>query len=73
MGSSGPRRRKPRAPLPPLPHYVPYPRAGRYWRLGGPLTRDHEAEALAAERARRQSRVGRWVLRWLGYRSDERR
>ena len=68
MGSSGPRRRKPPAPLPPLPDFVPYPGAGRrYWRLGGPLTRDREDEALAARATRPPSRLGMWVLRRLGY------
>jgi hypothetical protein len=71
MGSSGPRRRKPRAPLPRVPDYVRYPKAGgRYWRLGGPLTKEHEAEALAAQRAREPGRVARWVLRRLGYRPE---
>jgi hypothetical protein len=42
------------------------PNAGRYWRLGGPLTADHEAEALAAERAKKPGRIGRFVLRMLG-------
>jgi hypothetical protein len=71
MGSKGPRRRKARSPLPPVPHYVSYPK-GRFWRLGGPLTSDHEAEALAAQRAHPPGRLGRWVLRRLGYRSGER-
>jgi hypothetical protein len=72
MGSKGPRRRKPPSHLPPVPDYVPYPKGGRrYWRLGGPLTRDHEAEALAAQAARPPGRVGSWVLRKLGYRPGE--
>jgi len=33
--------------------YVKPPRSGVYWKLGGPLTSDHEAEAKAAERRRR--------------------
>jgi hypothetical protein len=66
MGSSGKRPRKPKKRLPPVPHYVPPPRYGRYWRLGGPLTSDHEAEARAAERARPPGRVGRFVIRVLG-------
>jgi hypothetical protein len=66
MGS-GKRPRKRKQSLPPVPHYLRYPRnVGRYWRLGGPLTRDHEAEALAAQQARPPGRVGRLVLRLLG-------
>jgi hypothetical protein len=38
----------------------------RYWRLGGPLTRDKEAEALAAQHQKPPGRVGRFVLRVLG-------
>ena len=38
----------------------------RYWRLGGPLTKDHEAAAKAAQAAKRPSRLGRLVLRVLG-------
>jgi hypothetical protein len=61
------RARKPRRHLPPVPDYVSYRGGGRrYWRLGGPLTRDHEAEALAAQRKRPPGRVGRLVLRVLG-------
>jgi hypothetical protein len=45
---------------------VRYPRDGMRWRIGGPLTRDHEADALAAERAKPPGRVGRFVLRMLG-------
>jgi hypothetical protein len=66
MGTSGKRPRKPRTKLPPVPHYVRPPRYGRYWKLGGPLTSDHEAEALAAERSKRPGRLGRLVLRLLG-------
>lgn len=66
VASSGKRRRKPKKRLPPVPNYVRPPRYGRYWRLGGPLTSDHEAEALAAERARPPGRLGRLVLRLLG-------
>jgi hypothetical protein len=60
------RRRKPKQPLPPIPKYMRYPKGPMRWRLGGPLTRDHEAEALAAQRARPPARVGRLVLRLLG-------
>ena len=61
------RRRKPKRTLPPVPDYVRYTGGGRrYWRLGGPLTKDHEAEAKAAQAARPPSRLGRLVLRILG-------
>jgi hypothetical protein len=50
-----------------VPKYVRYTGGGRrYWRLGGPLTRDHEAEAIAARRKRQPGPVGRFVLRVLG-------
>ncbi len=66
-GTKRKRRRKPRQPLPPVPDYVRYRGGGRrYWRLGGPLTRDHEAEAVAAQRSRPPGRLGRLVLRMLG-------
>ena len=69
MGSSGPRRRKPKTPLPPFHDYVKPPSGGgRYWKLGGPLTRDHEAEAMAAQAAKKPSRIGLLVLKVLGYR-----
>ena len=62
-----PKERKPKAKLPPVPRYVRYDGGGkRYWRLGGPLTRDHEAEARAAQAARPPGRLGRLVLRVLG-------
>jgi hypothetical protein len=61
------RRRKPKRTLPPVPDYVRYSGGGRrYWRLGGPLTKDHEAEAKAARVAKQPSRLGRLVLRLLG-------
>jgi hypothetical protein len=61
------RRRKPKAKLPPVPRYVRYSGGGRrYWRLGGPLTKDREAEAKAAQAARPPGRLGRLVLRVLG-------
>jgi hypothetical protein len=60
-------RRKPKRTLPPVPDYVRYTGGGRrYWRMGGPLTRDHEAEAREAQRKRPPGRVGRFVLRVLG-------
>jgi hypothetical protein len=65
MGTSGRRGRKPKKKLPPVPHYERYPRGG-FWRLGGPLTSDHEAEARAAARARRPGRIRRLVLKMLG-------
>jgi hypothetical protein len=66
-GTNKKRRRKPRRPLPPVPKYVRYTGGGRrYWRLGGPLTKDREGEAIAAQRARPQGRFGRLVLRVLG-------
>jgi hypothetical protein len=61
------RRRKPKRTLPPVPDYVTYRGGGRrYWRLGGPLTKDHEAEAKAARAAKSPGRLGRLVLRILG-------
>lgn len=67
MGSKGKRPRKPSQKLPPVPDYVRYTGGGRrYWRLGGPLTRTHEKEALAAQRSRAPGRLGRFVLRLLG-------
>jgi hypothetical protein len=67
MARSGKRRRKPKRKLPPVPDYVRYTGGGRrYWRLGGPLTRDREAEALAARRRHPPGRIGRFVLRVLG-------
>jgi hypothetical protein len=68
VGRKGKRTRKPTQKLPPVPDYVRYTGGGRrYWRLGGPLTRTHEKEALAAERSRPPGRVGRFVLRVLGH------
>jgi hypothetical protein len=72
MASSGKRPRKPKRPLPPIPKYVRYPRDGYRWRLGGPLTRDHEAQAEAAERKRAPGPIGRFVLRVLGGRKEPR-
>jgi hypothetical protein len=60
------RKPKPRQKLPPVPKYTRMPKGGtRYWRLGGPLTRDHEAEARDAQRAKPPGRMGRLVLRVL--------
>ncbi len=68
MGNKGRRPRKPSQKLPPVPDYVRYTGGGRrYWRLGGPLTRTHEMEALAAQRRRPPGRLGRFVLRVLGH------
>ena len=75
MTSGGKRPRKPRRPLPPVRHYVRPPRSGVYWKLGGPLTSDHEAEAeaeakakaKAAARRRRPGPMSR-LLRVLGRR-----
>lgn len=65
MAKQKPRKPSPR--LPPVPEYVRYSGGGRrYWRLGGPLTKDHEAEAKAARTAKQPSRLGRLVLRLLG-------
>jgi hypothetical protein len=66
-GTKGKRPRKPRQRLPPVPRYVRYSGGGRrYWRLGGPLTKEHEAEAKAARAAKPPGRLGRLVLRVLG-------
>ena len=67
QGANRKRRRKPKRTLPPVPDYVRYSGGGRrYWRLGGPLTKDHEAAAKAAQAAKPPSRLGRLVLRMLG-------
>lgn len=67
------RPRKPKRKLPPVPDYVRYSGGGRrYWRLGGPLTSDREAEAIAARRSRPPGRLGRLVLRILGDRRPPR-
>jgi hypothetical protein len=67
------RPRKPKRKLPPMPDYVRYSGGGRrYWRLGGPLTSDREAEAIAARRSRPPGRLGRLVLRLLGGRRPPR-
>ena len=61
------RPRRPKRKLPPVPKYVRYTGGGqRYWRMGGPLTKDHEAEAQAAERSKPSGPLGRLVLRVLG-------
>lgn len=68
MGRTGKRPRKPTQKLHPVPDYLRYTGGGRrYWRLGGPLTRTHEKEALAAQRNRPPGRLGRLVLRVLGH------
>lgn len=73
MSSAGGRRRKPKKKLPPVPNYVRYPHdSGTRWRLGGPLTSDHEAEAWAAQRARSPGRLGRFMIRVLGGKPDGR-
>jgi hypothetical protein len=65
------KRRKPKQSLPPVPDYVRYTDGGRrYWRLGGPLTKDHEAAAKAAQAAKPPGRLGRLVLRILGGRKS---
>jgi hypothetical protein len=67
------RPRKPKRKLPPVPDYVRYSGGGRrYWRIGGPLTSDREAEAIAARRSRPPGRLGRLVLRILGDRRPPR-
>lgn len=71
MAPKGKARRKPKQTLPPVPDYVRYTGGGRrYWRLGGPLTRTHEKEALAAQRSRPPGRLGRFVLRVLGQKPE---
>lgn len=67
MAQQRKKARKARRTLPPVRDYVRYTGGGRrYWRLGGPLTRDKEAEALAAQRKKPPGRLGRFVLRVLG-------
>jgi hypothetical protein len=67
VSAKGKRGRKPTHKLPPVPDYVRYTGGGRrYWRLGGPLTRTHEKEAMDAQRSRPPGRLGRFVLRVLG-------
>jgi hypothetical protein len=48
--------------------YVRYPRDGldMHWRLGGPLSDGHEAEARAAQRARTPGRLRRLLVKILG-------
>lgn len=66
-GSARKQRRKPKRTLPRIPSYVRYTGGGRrYWRLGGPLTADHEAAARAEQRRKPPGRLGRFVLRVLG-------
>jgi hypothetical protein len=48
------------------------PRQGLFWRLGGPLTDENEAEAKAAEAARTPGPIGRTVLKVLGGRGKPR-
>jgi hypothetical protein len=72
VSSAGKKPRKTKKKLPPIPKYMRYPRDGMRWRMGGPLTRDHEAEAIAAERAHKPGRLGRFVLRVLGGRDGRR-
>ena len=67
QGENRKQRRKPKRSHPRVPKYVRYSGGGRrYWRLGGPLTKDHEAEAKAARAAKPPGRLGRLVLRVLG-------
>jgi hypothetical protein len=67
QGANRKQRRKPKRALPAVPDYVRYTGGGRkYWRLGGPLTKEHEAEAKAARSAKPPGRLGRLVLRVLG-------
>jgi hypothetical protein len=66
-GANRKQRRKPKRQLPPVRDYVRYSGGGRrYWRLGGPLTKEHEATAKAAQAAKPPGRLGRLVLRVLG-------
>jgi hypothetical protein len=72
MSRTGKRPRKPKRKLPPVSDYVRYTGGGRrYWRLGGPLTRTHEKEAIAAQRNRPLGAVGRIVLRVLGQKPEK--
>ena len=67
QGANRKRRRKPKRPLPPVPDYVRYTGGGRrYWRLGGPLTKDHEAAAKAAQAAKPQAGWAVWCCVLLG-------
>lgn len=66
------RRRKSKRQLPRVRDYVRYSGGGRrYWRLGGPLTKEHEAAAKAAQAAKPPGRLGRLVLRVLGGTKEE--
>ena len=71
-GGNRKQRRKPKRRLPPVRDYVRYSGGGRrYWRLGGPLTKEHEAAAKAGQAAKPPGRVGRLVLRALGGKRTE--
>jgi hypothetical protein len=72
MASSKKRPRKPKHPPPPVAHYVRPPRSGIYWKLGGPLTSNKEAEAKAALQRRPPGRVRQWATRVMGGRSNPR-
>ena len=69
MGTSGRRPRKPKHPLPRARHYIRTPRYGGFWRLGGPLTDEHEAEAERQQKERPPGPIGRMIIRVLGGRS----
>jgi hypothetical protein len=65
MAQSGRRPRKPKRRLPRVPDTVRYPGMSRFPK-NDRLTRGHEAEARAAQRARQPRALGRLVLRLLG-------
>ena len=69
MAPSGRRPRKPRRRLPRVPDTVRYPGMSRFPK-NDRLTRGHEAEALAAQRARPPGALGRLILRLLGGKPD---
>lgn len=64
MGATGKRPRKPKRRLPKVPDTVRYPGMTRFPK-NDRLTRGHEAEARAAQRARQPGALGRLILRVL--------
>jgi hypothetical protein len=65
VGTKGKRPRQPKRHLPKVPDTVRYPGMSRFPK-NDRLTRGHEAEALAAQRARRPGALVRLIVRVLG-------